>query len=162
MNQQETARLEILSGWKEIANYLGKGVRTVQRYERDLGLPVHRLAGKPAGYVIATKSELDEWVTSPRMHIGLSAKRRALESRTNKLRAHFLLIDSEIALTFATIASGASNQEKRRRTAQTARTAYDTIMRLRKHTNLDEAERKKLDDNVQRLKSELQRLGQKV
>ena len=162
MSQQETARLEILSGWKQIANYLGKGVRTVQRYEREICLPIHRPAGKSSASVVATKTELDEWVTSPRGHIDSVAKRRALESRTNKLRAHFLLIDSEIGLTFARIASGASNQEKRRRTAQTARTAYDTIMRLRKHTNLDEAERKKLDDNVQRLKSELQRLGQKV
>ena len=32
-------QLEIFSGWKDIANYLGKGVRTIQRYERELGLP---------------------------------------------------------------------------------------------------------------------------
>ncbi len=30
----------VLNSWKEIACYLGRGVRTVQRYERDLGLPV--------------------------------------------------------------------------------------------------------------------------
>ena len=59
--QETSSRLEIFSGWKEIANYLGKGVRTVQRYERRLGLPIHRLAGASAGSVIATKSELDGW-----------------------------------------------------------------------------------------------------
>ena len=32
-----------LNGWKEIAAFLGKGVRTVQRWEREQGLPVHRL-----------------------------------------------------------------------------------------------------------------------
>ena len=53
---------QFLSGWKEIANYLGKGVRTVQRYERQLGLPVRRPAGKPRGSVVATKPELDAWV----------------------------------------------------------------------------------------------------
>jgi hypothetical protein len=53
---------QFLSGWKEIANYLGKGVRTVQRYERQLGLPVRRPAGKPWGSVIATRAELDGWV----------------------------------------------------------------------------------------------------
>jgi hypothetical protein len=53
---------QILSGWKEIANYLGKGVRTVQRYERELGLPVRHPAGKPCGSVIATKAEMDAWV----------------------------------------------------------------------------------------------------
>jgi hypothetical protein len=55
---------QFLSGWKEIANYLGKGVRTVQRYERQLGLPVRRPAGKPWGSVVATKAELDAWVSA--------------------------------------------------------------------------------------------------
>ena len=53
---------QFLSGWKEIANYLGKGVRTVQRYERHMGLPVRRPAGKPWGSVVATRAELDAWV----------------------------------------------------------------------------------------------------
>lgn len=53
---------QFLSGWKEIANYLGKGVRTVQRYERQLGLPVRRPAGKPWGSVVAVRAELDGWV----------------------------------------------------------------------------------------------------
>ena len=51
-----------LSGWKEIANYMGLGVRTVQRYRQQLGLPVRRSAGKPRCLVIATKEELDAWV----------------------------------------------------------------------------------------------------
>jgi len=53
---------QFLSGWKEIANYLGKGVRTVQRYEREFGLPIRRPAAKPWGSVLATKAELDAWV----------------------------------------------------------------------------------------------------
>jgi len=55
---------KFLSGWKEIANYLGKGVRTVQRYERQLRLPVRRPAGKPWGSVVATRAELDAWVSA--------------------------------------------------------------------------------------------------
>jgi hypothetical protein len=58
------AQLEILSGWKEIANHLGKGVRTVQRYEREFGLPIRRPAGKSRGSVVATANELDAWVTA--------------------------------------------------------------------------------------------------
>lgn len=42
MDFKKAAGIEILSGWKEIANYLRKGVRTVQRYERELGLPIRR------------------------------------------------------------------------------------------------------------------------
>lgn len=53
---------KFLSGWKEIATYLGKGVRTVQRYERDFGLPVRCPAGKDRAAVLATKAELDAWV----------------------------------------------------------------------------------------------------
>jgi hypothetical protein len=53
-----------LTGWKEIASYLDKGVRTVQRYERQLGLPVRRPAGKLRGSVVATKPEIDAWVAA--------------------------------------------------------------------------------------------------
>jgi hypothetical protein len=55
---------QFLSGWKEIANYLGKGVRTVQRYEREMGLPVRRPAGKPRGSVMVTRAEIDAWVAA--------------------------------------------------------------------------------------------------
>lgn len=60
--KKEVAPPQFLSGWKEIASYLGKGVRTVQRYERQMGLPVRRPARKAWGSVIATKAELDAWV----------------------------------------------------------------------------------------------------
>ena len=59
-----SSHLEVLSGWKDVANYLGKGVRTVQRYERQLGLPVRRPSSKAKGLVLATKGELDQWVLS--------------------------------------------------------------------------------------------------
>ena len=47
--------------WGEIAAYLRREVRTVQRWEQNLGLPVHRLrVGKQAS-VFAYPSELDKW-----------------------------------------------------------------------------------------------------
>jgi len=55
---------KFLSGWKEIANYLGKGVRTVQRYEREMGLPVRRPAGRERAAVVATRAELDAWIAA--------------------------------------------------------------------------------------------------
>src|SRR5215470_14511393 len=61
-NRSNPASPQVLSGWKEIASYLGKGVRTVQRYEIELSLPVRRPAGKSYGSVVATKAELDAWV----------------------------------------------------------------------------------------------------
>jgi hypothetical protein len=50
-----------LSSWKEIADYLGRGVRSVQRWEREEGLPVHRLAHQKRGSVYAYTDELDNW-----------------------------------------------------------------------------------------------------
>jgi hypothetical protein len=64
IQRRKTDSPRILSGWKEIANYLGKGVRTVQRYEGEMGLPVRRPARKARGSVIATVEELDAWVTA--------------------------------------------------------------------------------------------------
>jgi hypothetical protein len=54
--------VEILNSWKEIASYLGRGVRTVQRWERDMGLPVHRPKGKDRSAVLAFPTELDKWL----------------------------------------------------------------------------------------------------
>ena len=50
-----------LDSWKEIAAYLGRGVRTVQRWEREEGLPVHRLPHERRGTVYARAEELDAW-----------------------------------------------------------------------------------------------------
>lgn len=53
-----------LMGWKAIAAYLDKGVRTAQRWERELGLPVHRLGPTGREVVFASKSEIEEWLTT--------------------------------------------------------------------------------------------------
>src|SRR5579884_3804668 len=53
--------MAILNGWKEIATYLGRGVRTVQRWE-TVGLPVHRPRDKSRSPVVAIPEELDEWL----------------------------------------------------------------------------------------------------
>jgi hypothetical protein len=157
-SQEETAGSPVLSGWKQIANYLQKGVRTVQRYEREMGLPIHRPAGSQSA-VVANKAELDDWLITGSGRVD-SIAMRALNSRTNTLRADFLQIDSEIALTFSSIALRASDQDTRIRTTKTARRAYDTILWLREDTYLTDAASDKLDANMRRLRNELQSLGQ--
>src|SRR5215469_9082586 len=54
----EESRLE---SWGEIAAYLRRDIRTVQRWERLHGLPVRRLKIGKQGQVYAYKSELDAW-----------------------------------------------------------------------------------------------------
>jgi hypothetical protein len=54
-----------LTCWKDIAQYMGKGVRTVQRWEQQMALPVKRPNGGGfKGPVAATPAELDQWLRS--------------------------------------------------------------------------------------------------
>jgi hypothetical protein len=53
---------QVLNSWKEIAAYMGRGVRTVQRWERELGLPVRRPRGRSRSAVIALAADLDQWL----------------------------------------------------------------------------------------------------
>jgi tetratricopeptide (TPR) repeat protein len=54
-----------LDSWKEIAVFFGRDERTVNRWEKDLGLPVHRLPGT-RGRVYAYTDELSNWLATPR------------------------------------------------------------------------------------------------
>jgi Tol biopolymer transport system component len=53
--------MDRLDSWKEIAAYLGRGIRTVQRWEREEGLPVHRLVHGKRGSIYAHREELADW-----------------------------------------------------------------------------------------------------
>ena len=53
---------KILVSWKEIASFLDRAERTVRRWERDRGLPVHRVPGGERGGVYAYPSELTNWL----------------------------------------------------------------------------------------------------
>ncbi len=56
---------KVLSSWKDIARYMGKGVRTVQRWENQLGLPVRRPNGAShKSAVLLHRSELDIWLAT--------------------------------------------------------------------------------------------------
>lgn len=54
---------ELLGSWKEIADYLGKEIHTCWRWEKELGLPVHRIDSQSSrSRVFAYKSEIDQWL----------------------------------------------------------------------------------------------------
>ncbi len=55
-------QLPRLTSWKEIAVYLRSSVRTCQKYEARMALPVHRLDGSPKAHVFAYPEELDAWL----------------------------------------------------------------------------------------------------
>jgi len=70
-----------LESWGEIATYLRRDIRTVQRWEHDYGLPVRRLVIGKMGQVYAYPSELDRWMKlrqpGPNDDIGSGAKQVA-------------------------------------------------------------------------------------
>jgi len=52
-----------LDGWKDIADYLGRDIRTCQRWALKLGLPVHRIdAESSRAKVFAFQSEIEDWL----------------------------------------------------------------------------------------------------
>jgi hypothetical protein len=51
-----------LDSWKEIAEYLGRNVRTVTRWAVERGLPIHHVPGGKRGHVFAFKNEIDAWL----------------------------------------------------------------------------------------------------
>jgi hypothetical protein len=61
-NDREVA--PVLTCWKDIAHYVGKSVRTLQRWERESGFPVRRTKPGDRGSVLAIPREIDSWVKS--------------------------------------------------------------------------------------------------
>ena len=60
MNDRDTARLD---SWKEIADYIGRDVRTAIRWEKERGMPVRRIPGPLGHGVFALRPEIDAWLT---------------------------------------------------------------------------------------------------
>jgi hypothetical protein len=57
----DAQRSDRLDTWKEVAAHLRRSVRTVQRWEREEALPVHRHRHDKLGSIYAFKAELDAW-----------------------------------------------------------------------------------------------------
>jgi hypothetical protein len=72
MNGTGKSEPRILSSWKDIARYTGRGVRTLQRYELRFGFPVHRLNSR--GAVMAFVHEIDAWLKQAPLHPRLALK----------------------------------------------------------------------------------------
>jgi Tol biopolymer transport system component len=56
-----------LDSWKEIATYMRRDVKTVQRWEKREGMPVHRHVHDRMGSVYGFRNELDAWAHNRRL-----------------------------------------------------------------------------------------------
>jgi PAS fold len=52
----------VLRSWKDIAQYVGACVRTVQRWEHAYEFPVRRLSTHKGAVVFASRNEVDNWL----------------------------------------------------------------------------------------------------
>lgn len=74
--------------WKQVAAYLGREVRTVQRWEKLEELPVRRHIHVKGGTVFAFKNEIDAWLTSRGQKLG---KSHSIEKRLAQTATPFNL-----------------------------------------------------------------------
>jgi len=86
----------ILKGWKDIAKYLGCGVRTVQRWER-LSLPVRRPTKSKRAPVVAISEEVDTWIKR-RSPIVPTVSSEAMSGPSYAFRYRILLADGNESL----------------------------------------------------------------
>jgi tetratricopeptide (TPR) repeat protein len=95
-SRQPLAAKNRLDSWKEIAAFFGRDERTVKRWEKERGLPIHRVPGSARGGVFAYSHELAEWLKgsdreletlepsqtqvppSPSPHVGVTRTRIAI------------------------------------------------------------------------------------
>jgi hypothetical protein len=91
--------VKVLSGWKEIARYLKRGVRTVQRWEH-FGLPVHRPNGAERSAVTALSQELDAWVAAAPKRAATVAE---LQAEIARLRAENELLRRQVSSSISSL-----------------------------------------------------------
>lgn len=128
---------DLLNSWKEIATYLNRGVRTVQRWEVELGLPIRRPRGTNRSAVIAMRSEIDQWLkVCPVMD---KKNNRVAPSRKNLAAETALMASPEFLRLASLIAQSQELQADARRLLREFRvTAQTMVVSIRRasHTML--------------------------
>lgn len=61
-DSQITLVSPVLRSWKDIAQYVGACVKTVQRWEHAHGFPIQRLDPQKGAVVFALRDEVDNWL----------------------------------------------------------------------------------------------------
>ena len=95
-----------LGSWKEIAAYLNRDVRTVSRWEKSEGLPIHRHQHQKGASVYAYRPEIDRWWKEKRARLAsevdaavpeASAPAKAARTRTMILGGAAILMLAAVA-----------------------------------------------------------------
>jgi hypothetical protein len=163
----------LLNSWKEIAAYMRRGVRTIQRWEND-GLPIRRVGTGNRAPVFAFSGEIDKWLhrhrtSAPAHEMAPRSDSRKLVANSELLLrslqrsgADFLFLDLGIATMMAgTALKAGPGTEKRARSQRIARRAYDTILYLSQRLKMPKDEGSELRKKLAALKHKLEQLGER-
>jgi hypothetical protein len=164
----------LLSGWKDISAYLKCGIRTAQRWQRDLHLPVMRVRKSARGPVLAESRELDDWIKRRSLAVtqgrtsdlkmrtsDLKMRASDLKMRTTQQGRNFLWTEVATGKEFVKLALASTNNSARLRRCQAARRAYDTLERHLVWAGvLPQSELKRLREQIRELRSDLEKLGE--
>ncbi|HUU36901.1 MAG TPA: VCBS repeat-containing protein [Candidatus Desulfaltia sp.] len=103
----------LLNSWKEIARRLHRDVRTCLRWEKNFGLPIHRIdPDSEKSRVFAYKNELDEWLSQDRTSRSAShGDSRRLSRRVLLLSFVLICIGAAAVLFFSVIRPGLGPKE---------------------------------------------------
>ena len=95
----ERNMMSALTSWKEISEYVGRGIRTVQRWESKFGFPIRRPKHGRKSVVLAIPAEIDAWVQSQQFPDGqldsVESERAALFQTMRELRSENRELRSE-------------------------------------------------------------------
>jgi hypothetical protein len=116
----------VLNSWKEIAEYVGRGVRTLQRWEQFYDFPVHRPAGNHKSAVFAVPTEVDEWLRTRPMHV---------QNETNGHAGASEELESELATLRTLVKDLGARMERVERELQAFRAPQTTGANLRGKTD---------------------------
>ena len=123
----------VLNSWKEIAEYVGRGVRTLQRWEQFYSFPVHRPAGNHKSAVFAVPGEVDEWLRTRPMH---------MQGEANGNAAAKEQLESELATLKVLVKDLGSRMERVERELQAFKTPQSAGLNLRRKSDGEAQEAK--------------------
>ncbi len=120
---------ERLDSWKEVASFFRRQVRTVQLWEKDEGLPVHRQHHKKQGSVYAYRHELEAWWVARSTIASASGRSQVAHGPPAKGKSIEVVVqrpDSSggmriLALPFEVMRSAADNEPEQQFVEQFAR-----------------------------------------
>ena len=92
-------KTDFLMSWKEIAFYIGRGTRTLQRWQREYAFPVRKTHPGAKSTVLAVQGEIDDWVKSRQLDsaCGESNQIRRLRRRLEELQREIQDLRSQLA-----------------------------------------------------------------